>query len=95
MGVVDEAIEHGISVSRISNQYVPCIHGELAGDEGGTATVAILQDLQEIVAGAGIERSEAPVIKDQQIDAAEGAQQTRMASVAACERQVVEQARTR
>ena len=65
MGVVDEAIEHGVGVSRISNQHVPCVHGELAGDEGGTSAVAILQDLQEIVAGAGIERGEAPVIEDQ------------------------------
>jgi hypothetical protein len=55
--------------------------------------MAVFQDLQEVVAGAGLERSEAPVVEDEQIDAAERAQQARVAAVAAGERQVVEQAR--
>ena len=48
---------------------------ELAGDDGGAAAVAFLEDLQQVVTGRGIERLEAPVVEDQQIDAAEAAQQ--------------------
>ena len=74
MGIVDEAIEHGVSIGGISNEHMPLVHGELAGHDGGTMTVAIFEDLQEVVAGTGIERLEPPVIEDQQIDTAEPAQ---------------------
>lgn len=56
-----------------SFRRVPLVDRELAGDEGGAAAVAILQDLQEVVAGAGIERLEPPIIEDQQIDTLEAA----------------------
>ena len=84
MGIVDEAIEDGVGVSWVADQCVPLVDRQLACDEGRTAAVAILEDFQEIVAGAGIERSEAPVVEDEQIDAAELAQQARMAANAYC-----------
>jgi len=59
---------------------VPLIDGELAGDDGGAAAVAVLEDLQEVMAGGGVERLEAPVVEDEEIDAAEPTQQTRMAA---------------
>jgi hypothetical protein len=69
------------------------IHRELARDDGGAAAVAVLEDLQEVVTGRGIERLEAPVVEDQQIDAAERAQQTGVAAVAASQGQIGEQPR--
>lgn len=93
MGVVDEAIEDCISVSGIANQHMPCVHRELAGDEGGAATVAIFEDFQKVVTGTGVERLKSPVIEDQQIDTAEAAQQALMATVAARESEVIEQPR--
>jgi len=39
------------------------IDGKLAGDDGGMAAVAVLKDLQEVVASRSIERFEAPVVK--------------------------------
>ncbi len=74
MGIVDEAIEHGVGIGGISNEHMPLVHGELAGDDGGTVTVAIFEDFQEVMTGAGIERLEPPIIEDQQIDTAEAAQ---------------------
>jgi len=73
MGIVDEAIEHGVGIGGISNEHT-LVHGELAGDDGGTMTVAIFEDFQEVVTGTGVERLEPPVIEDQQIDTAEPAQ---------------------
>lgn len=73
MGVVDEAVEDGVGVGRVADEGVPLVDRELAGDEGGTAAISVLQDLQEVVAGAGIERGEAPVVEDEKIDAAERA----------------------
>ena len=93
MGIVDEAIEHGVGIGGISNEQMPLVHGELAGDDGGAMTVAIFEDFQEVVTGAGIERLEPPIIEDQQIDTAKAAQQAWVTTVAAGERQIVEQAR--
>ena len=69
------------------------IDGELAGDDGGAAAVAVLEDLQEVVAGGGVERLEAPVVEDEEIDAAEPTQQTRMAAIAARQSEIAEQPR--
>lgn len=93
MGIVDEAIEHGVGISGISNEQMPLVHWELAGDDGGAMTVAIFEDFQEVVTGTGVERLESPIIEDQQIDTAKAAQQAWMAAVAAGERQIVEQSR--
>ncbi|MGY3506818.1 hypothetical protein ACVWYJ_007492 [Bradyrhizobium sp. USDA 4471] len=73
MGIVEEAIEHGVGIGGISNEQMPLVHGELAGDDGGAMTVAIFEDFQEVVTGAGIERLEPPIIEDQQIDTAKAA----------------------
>ena len=56
MGIVDEAIEHGVGIGRISNEHMPLVHGELAGDDGGTMTIAIFEDFQEVVTGTSVER---------------------------------------
>jgi len=68
MGVVNEAIQNGIGVGRIPDQIEPACHGELAGHHGGAATVAVLEDLEQMVAGVAVERFKAPIIQDQQID---------------------------
>jgi hypothetical protein len=56
MGVVDETVEDRIGVGRVPDDRVPILHGELAGDDGRSAAVSFFKDLQEIVAGLGIER---------------------------------------
>ncbi|MFK4667211.1 hypothetical protein ABIF76_008124, partial [Bradyrhizobium ottawaense] len=81
MGIVDEAIEHGVGIGGISNEQMPLVHGKLAGDDGGAMTVAIFEDFQEVVTGAGIERLEPPIIEDQQIDTAKAAQQAWVTTV--------------
>src|SRR5215471_7669711 len=63
--VVDESIEDGVGVSRITDQLVPFIHGDLAGDDRGAPPVSLLEDLEEIMASGGVERFEAPIVKDQ------------------------------
>ncbi|MGY3146591.1 hypothetical protein ACVWYQ_003590 [Bradyrhizobium sp. USDA 3397] len=83
MAVVDQPVEHGIGIGGVADQGMPLIDSQLAGDDGGTAAVAILEDLQEIMAGGSIERLEPPIVKDQEIDAAERAQQALMAAIAA------------
>jgi hypothetical protein len=45
-----------IGVGGVADQRVPSIDGKLAGDDGGLAAVAVLEDLQEVVASRDIER---------------------------------------
>jgi hypothetical protein len=59
VAVMDQAVEDGVGVGGVADQGVPLIDRELAGDDGGAAAVAILEDLQEVVAGRGVERLEA------------------------------------
>src|ERR1700726_4447717 len=72
---------------------MPLIDGDLAGDDGGAVAVAVLEDLQEVVAGCGVERLEAPVVEDEEVDATERAQETGVAAVAARQSEIAEQPR--
>lgn len=53
---MDQAAEDGVGVGGIADQCVPLIDGKLAGHDGGAAAVAILEDLQEVVAGCRLSR---------------------------------------
>lgn len=67
MGVVDEAIEDGVGIGRITDDLVPPLDGDLAGDDGRFASVSVFEDLQQIMASGIIERLETPVIEDQEL----------------------------
>ena len=70
---------------------MPAVDRQLAGDNGGAEFVAVIEDLQKVVTGGGIERLEAPIVEGEQIDAAKRAQQPQVASVAAGEREIGEE----
>ena len=82
VGVVNEAVEDGVGVGRIADDFVPSVYWKLGGDHRGAASVAFLEDFQKIMSGGGVERLQAPIIENEQIGAAQIAQKTRMASVA-------------
>lgn len=50
MHIVDETVEDGICQSGIADGLMPMVDGELARDDGGTPSVAVLEDLQQIAA---------------------------------------------
>jgi hypothetical protein len=83
VGVVDEAIQDRVGVSGVAYDFMPAIHGELRRDDRRAAAVSLLEDFEEIVAGAGVEGLQPPVVEDQEIGAPERAQNPRMAPVAA------------
>jgi hypothetical protein len=70
---------------------VPFVDRDLAGEDGRAAAVAILEDLVEIVTGAGVEGFKAPIIEDQQLNPSEAAQDPSIASVTARQGEVGEQ----
>src|SRR5271169_5950733 len=46
VGVVDDAVENGVGQGRLAGQVVPAVDRDLAGDQGGAAAVAVLDDLK-------------------------------------------------
>src|SRR5829696_4389304 len=91
MGIMDDAVEDGVGDGRFADDVVPTIDRDLAGDEGGAAAAALLDDLQEIAPLVGPERLEPPVVEDEQPDLAEPLHQPWIASVAAGQGEVGEQ----
>ena len=91
MSVVDETIQDGVGVGGIADDFVPAVDGKLGGDHRGAASVALFEDFQEIMAGGGVERLKPPIVEDEKVGAAEIAQDPRMASIAARQREVLEQ----
>ena len=48
VSVVNEAIQDGVAEGWVANNIVPMFNRDLAGDDGGGATVAIIEDLQKV-----------------------------------------------
>jgi hypothetical protein len=89
--VVDDAVEDGIGVGGIADQLMPFVDGDLAGDERRSAAVAFFENLEEVMTRGGVERLEAPVVEDEELDAAERPLDSGVAAVAAGECEVGKQ----
>lgn len=72
---------------------MPLVDWDLAGDQGRSAAVAVLQDLEKVDPLSLGEDGDAPVVQDQQIDAGKALQRPAVSPVAAGQRQGLEQAR--
>ena len=93
MGIVNDPVEDGVGESGLADQVMPAVDRDLAGDQGGAAAVTIFHDLKHVVTLLGSEGFEPPIVEDQQLDAAEGAHQSREAAIAASERKIAEHPR--
>ena len=87
MGVVNQPIEDGVGICRVADEGVPFVDRDLAGEDGRAAPIAFLEDLVEVTTGAGVERFEAPIVEDEELDAGETAQDAGIAAVTAGERE--------
>src|SRR5207244_12574387 len=81
----------GVGICRIADKGVPFVDGDLAGEDGRPAAVALFEDLVEVATGTGVERFEAPIVEDEKLDAGETAQDAGIAAVTAGEREFGEQ----
>jgi hypothetical protein len=79
VGIVDEAVENGVGVGRITDNVVPFVDWELAGDDCRSSPVAFFGNFEEVMSCSGIERFEAPVIKDEELHATKRPQESGMA----------------
>lgn len=90
---MDEPIQDGIAKRGVADELVPVVDGDLAGDEGRAATAAIFDDLEEIAALAIAERSQAPIIEDQEVGLRKLLEEPPVRAVAPRGRQLTEEAR--
>ena len=91
MGVMDDAVEDRVGESWITDQIVPSVDRDLAGDQRGTTAVAFLDDLQQVVPLLGGEWLQAPIVQDQQLHPAECPHQPGVTAIAVCQREIGEQ----
>ena len=61
VGVVNEAVEDGVSQGRVGGDGVPLIDGELRGHDGGAGLTTIVDDLQQVPGLGRCQGCEAPV----------------------------------
>ena len=91
MGVVNDAIQYGIGIGRVTDQLMPFVHRDLAGDDGGAPAIAFFEDFEKIMTGGGIEWLKTPIVQDEQLHAAECPQDASITTIAAGEREVGEE----
>ena len=88
MGVVNEAVEDSVGVCGVTDKGVPFVDGDLTGENGRTAPIAFLEDLVKVTTGTGVQRFEAPIVEDEELDAGETTQNAGIATVTAGEREL-------
>ena len=93
VSVVNEAIQNCITEGGIADDVVPVLHGDLAGYDGRSAAMAIIEDFQEVAALGSVENGQAPVVEDEELNAPERLEQAAIAPVATCQRERLEKAR--
>ena len=80
--VVNDAVQDGVREGGITDQVMPSFDRDLAGDQCGTTTITLFDDLQQIASLLRAERFKAPVIQNEQPHPAERPHQACEASVA-------------
>jgi len=65
MGVMDQAVEDGVSDRGIADAFMPMINGKLSSHDGGGAAVPVLDDLQELSALWGGHRGQTEIVDHQ------------------------------
>src|SRR5258707_10860390 len=82
VSVVNEAVQDRVAEGGVADDVVPMFDGDLAGNDGRGATMAIIKDLQKVAPFGRIENRKAPVVEDQELKAADGFEQAAISAVA-------------
>ena len=91
MRVIEEAVQDGVAEGGISDDLVPVLDRDLAGEERAAAGIAVVEHLEEIVSSLAREGSEPPVVEDEEPGSGEPLDELRVGSVRTGEGEFVEQ----
>src|SRR5262252_6152473 len=89
---VDEAVEHRVGNGGIADVSMPVVDWQLAGDDGGSAAVPIVDDFQQIASLLCGERCQSPVIENEHLHARQALEHAGIASVTTSEAEPFEHA---
>ena len=93
MCVVEEAVEDGVAEGGIADDIVPVVDRDLAAEQGAAPGVAVVEDLEQVVAPLTGERGEAPVVEDEEPGSGEPLDELGVGAVPAGEGEFVEEPR--
>lgn len=82
VSIVNEAVQDRIAEGGIADDLMPVFHGDLACDDNRCATMAIIEDLEEVAPFGRIENRQAPIIEDKKLNVPERFEQTAITAVA-------------
>lgn len=93
MRVVDQPVEDRVPEGRITDDAVPMFDGDLTCEDGAAPGVAVVEDLEQVVAPLTGERGEAPVVEDEEPGSGEPLDELGVGAVPAGEGEFVEEPR--
>ncbi len=92
MGVVEESVEDGVAEGLVADGFVPVFDGDLGGEDGALAGVAVVEEFQEVEAALVGDGGQAPVVEDEQTDFRESLDEAGVGAVGAGEGEFVHEA---
>ena len=66
--MVQQAIQDGIGNGGFADDGVPVFDWALAGDDGGSFAIAVLDDFEQVVSLGIVKRSQEQIVEDEQLD---------------------------
>jgi hypothetical protein len=90
VSIVNEAIQDCVTEGGIADDLVPVVHRDLACDDNRCATMAIIEDLEEVAPFGRIENRQAPIIEDKKLNVPERFEQPAITAVATRESERLE-----
>ena len=93
VSIVDEAIEDGVGESGIAEVIMPEIDRELAGDEGGSDSVSVLDHFEQISSFGIGQGSQAQVVQDEQMGFGESFEERAIGAVGTGQGDLIEELR--
>jgi len=67
VSVVNETVEDGVAEGGIADDVMPVLDGELTGDEGRTASVAVFEDIEKVAALSVVEGRHPEVVEHEEL----------------------------
>ena len=63
---MNQAIQNGVGHGGIADDFMPLIHRELTGDDGGSLTLPVIEDFQELALEFAGDVGDPQVVHDEQ-----------------------------
>ena len=93
IGIVDDTVQDGVGEGRGGEPIMPVGHRDLGGQGGGSAFVAVVNDLQQVLGLGFGERVAQPVVDDEELGLGQDVQELRIRAFGMGQGQFLEQPR--